>query len=464
VVKLNSQDPNGIADLQVLLVEDDEIMRLSLEDRMRLEGLSARSAATVADATRVIEDGDVDLVVTDIRLPDGNGRDLLEFVGTRLPGLPVVLMTAYGSVAEAVALVQAGATDYLTKPFETADFIDRVKGALAHIADSRVALSLKNVEGNGARAGEGFLGVSSVMRRIERLVARLSEVDSSVLITGESGVGKEVVARLLHDNSRRAEGPMICINCAAIPETLFESELFGHERGAFTGADRRRVGKFEQANGGTLFLDEVAEIPPHVQVKLLRALQEREVERLGGDVAIPFDVRILAATQVDLDAAVAEARFRSDLFWRLNVIHIDIPPLRERKADIVHLANRFVAWQAKETGRPVYGLSAEAELALQNKDFPGNVRELKNLIERAVALAESRIIEPSLFAPLCAPSTPALASDRMTPLKEAVENAERTTIIEALHECDWVIGRTADALAISRKSLWEKMKRYEIKN
>ena len=464
MVELSTPDPNAIADLQVLLVEDDEILRLSLEDRMHLEGLSARSAVSVAAARQVIEDGDVDLIVTDIRLPDGNGREILEFVGTYLPGVPVVLMTAYGSVAEAVALTHAGATDYLTKPFETPDFIDCVKGALARIAGARHALRFKDPENNAVRAGEGSLGISPGMRRIERLVARLATVDSSVLITGDSGVGKEVVARLLHDNSRRADGPMICVNCTAIPETLFESELFGYERGAFTGANRRRVGKFEQANGGTLFLDEVAEIPPSVQVKLLRALQEREVERLGGDAAIPVDVRILAATQVNLDAAVSEGRFRSDLFWRLNVIHIDVPPLRERRADILYLANKFVAWHAREMGKTIHGLSAEAELALQNRDFPGNVRELKNLVERAVALAEGRIIDPSLFASLCAPCAPARVSDRVTHLKEAVENAERTTIIEALRECDWVIGRTADALAISRKSLWEKMKRYDIKN
>jgi len=464
VIDLGSAEPNVIADLQVLLVEDDDILRLSLEDRMRLEGLSARSAASVADARQVIEDGDVDLVVTDIRFPDGNGREILEFVGTRLPGVPVVLMTAYGSVAEAVALTQAGATNYLTKPFETTDFIGCVKAALARIAGARLALRFKDPEDNAVRAGQGSLGNSPVSRRIELLVARLATVDSSVLITGESGVGKEVVARLLHDNSRRADGPMICVNCAAIPETLFESELFGHERGAFTGADRRRTGKFEQANGGTLSLDEVAEIPTSVQVKLLRALQEREVERLGGDAVIPVDVRILAATQVDLAEAVSEGRFRSDLFWRLNVIHIDVPPLRERRADILYLANKFVAWHAREMGKAVHGLSAEAELALQNRDFPGNVRELKNLVERSVALAEGRLIDPSLFASLCAPCAPARVSDRVTRLKDAVENAERTTILEALRECDWVIGRTADALAISRKSLWEKMKRYEIKN
>jgi len=382
VIELKSPGPKVIADLQVLLVEDDQIMRLSLEDRMQFEGLSTRSAATFSEAKRVIEGGDVDLVVTDIRLPDGSGRDILEIAGTHLPGVPVVLMTAYGSVAEAVTLVQAGASDYLTKPFETADFIGRIKGALTRIAEARMALRFNHLEESGVPGGEGSLGVSPAMRRIEFLVARLSAVDSSVLITGKSGVGKEIVARLLHDNSQRAEGPMICVNCAAIPEALFESELFGHERGAFTGADRRRVGRFEQANGGTLFLDEVAEIPPSVQVKLLRALQEREVERLGGDRVIPIDVRILAATQVDLDTAVDEGRFRADLFWRLNVIHIDVPPLRERRADILHLANRFIAWHAKEMGKAVYGLSAEAESALQNMDFPGNVRELRNLLER----------------------------------------------------------------------------------
>jgi DNA-binding NtrC family response regulator len=462
VAELNSPDSNLIADLQVLLVEDDEIMRLSLEDRMQLDGLNTRSVATLSEAAHAIEDGDVDLVVTDIRLPDGSGRNILDLAGTRLPGVPVILMTAYGSVAEAVALVQAGASDYLTKPFETTDFIARIKGALTRIAEARMALRFDHLEENGVPGGEGFLGVSPAMRRIEFLIARLATVDSSVLITGESGVGKEMVARLLHDNSQRADGPMVCVNCTAIPETLFESELFGHERGAFTGADRRRIGRFEQAEGGTLFLDEVAEIPPSVQVKLLRALQEREVERLGGDRTIPVDARIVAATQVDLDTAVDEGRFRPDLFWRLNVIHIDVPPLRERQADILHLANRFIAWHAKEMEKTIYGLSAEAESALQNMDFPGNVRELKNLLERAVALAEGRLIEPSLFLPVCAPSAPSNVQTQTTTLKDAVENAERAAILEALQQCHWVIGKTADSLSISRKNLWEKMKRYHI--
>jgi DNA-binding NtrC family response regulator len=431
---------------------------------MRLEGLSTCSAATVTDATRVIESGDVDLVVTDIRLPDGNGRDILEYTGTHLPGVPVVLMTGYGSVAEAVALVQAGASDYLTKPFETADFIGRIKRALTRIAEARMALKFKHLEDSGMPAGEGSLGVSPVMRRIELLVARLADVDSSIIITGESGVGKEVVARLLHDNSRRADGPMICVNCAAIPEALIESELFGHEKGAFTGAERRRIGRFEQADGGTLFLDEVAEIPPSVQVKLLRALQEREVERLGGDRPIPVDVRILAATQVDLDTAVKDGRFRSDLFWRLNVIHIEVPPLRERQPDILHLANWFVAWYAKEMGKAIHGMSAEAESALQNMDFPGNVRELRNIIERAVALAEGHLIEPSLFSPICGPSASVSAAPELSALKDVVENAERAAILEALRKCDYMISKTADALSISRKSLWEKMKRYDIKH
>ncbi len=462
MVELNALDPGSIGDLQVLLVEDDEIMRLSLEDRMHLEGLSTRSAATARDAARIIEDGDVDLVVTDIRLPDGSGREILDYAGTHIPGVPVILMTAYGSVAEAVALVRGGASDYLTKPFETVDFISRIKSTLARIAEARAALKFKHLEDDGVLAGQGSLGISPAMRRIEHLVARLAEVDSSVLITGESGVGKEVLARLLHDNSRRAEGPLVCVSCAAIPESLLESELFGHERGAFTGAERRRIGRFEQADGGTLFLDEVAEMPPSAQVKLLRVLQEREVERLGGDKAIPVDVRILAATQVSLDATVDEGRFRSDLFWRLNVIHIEIPPLRERRPDILHLANRFIAWHAKEMGKAIDGLSADAESALVKMPFPGNVRELRNLMERAVALSEKRLIEPSLFSPVCGPSAPRVGPKPLTTLKDAVENAERTAILKALRDCDWVIGRTADALAISRKNLWEKMRRYGI--
>jgi len=227
------------------------------------------------------------------------------------------------------------------------------------------------------------------MRRIERLVARLSESDSSVLLTGESGVGKEVVATLIHNNSTRAQGPMVKVNCAALSSSLIESELFGHEKGAFTGATQQRIGRFEQAQGGTIFLDEIAEVSPDIQVKLLRALQEREIARVGGTEPIPLDIRVIAATQMVLEESIKKNEFRSDLYWRLNVIHVDIPPLRERQEDIVYLARLFVSELTTKTENAIKGLSKQAELQLQSMTFPGNVRELKNIIERAVALCDA---------------------------------------------------------------------------
>ena len=461
---LKSQEPLGIqevdvTDLCVLVVEDDEIMRLSLEDRLRLEGIPVRVACDVAGAHTQLQKGDIDMVVTDIRLPDGSGADLFYDLSRHYPGIPVILMTAFGDVADAVALVKAGALDYLAKPFDLQEFIEKVQRNLSRIQDRNLSAGFLNLDGETFRPGSGVLGKSMAMRRIERLVARLTTVDSSVLITGESGVGKEVLASLLHHNSRRGKEPFVRVNCAALPESLVESELFGHEKGAFTGATQRHLGRFEQANGGSIFLDEIAEIPPETQVKLLRVLQEQVVNRVGGKEPIQLDVRIIAATQVELNEAVRDGRFRSDLYWRLNVIHVHIPPLRDRREDILFLARMFVEHHAAEMGFALKRLSAEAEAKLLSMLFPGNVRELRNILERAVALSEG----PRIMAHDLMP----FDEDQEEPtsphtLKESVASAERQAIFQALTQRGWTIGQTADDLGISRKSLWEKMKRYGI--
>jgi DNA-binding NtrC family response regulator len=445
---------------RILLVEDDEIMRLSLEDRLRLEGIPVTSVSDLTAARREIANGSLDLVITDVRLPDGSGATLFEDVCRQHPGTPVILITAYVSVPEAVALIKAGAVDYITKPFDIEVFISLVKRTLSRILDTHL-VELTGADGAKFRAGSGVLGRSPAMRRIEEVVARLKDVDSSVLITGESGTGKEVVARFIHHNSRRAKGPFVAVNCAAMPIDLVESELFGHERGAFTGADRRRIGRFEMAERGTLFLDEIAEIPPQVQVKLLRVLQERKIERVGGTESIELDVRVLAATQVDLAEALVESRFRPDLYWRLNVIHIDIPPLRERSEDILYLSRNFVTEHARVMEKDITGLSAQAEACLLGMPFPGNVRELKNLLERAVALCAGRQVqEHDLY--ILEPE----ATDRSAgplSLKEAVKESESAAIRSALVHSDGSVTKAAEALDISRKNLWEKMKRYGIK-
>ncbi|MBT5309174.1 MAG: sigma-54-dependent Fis family transcriptional regulator [Rhodospirillaceae bacterium] len=456
----SAADPQDYSGLCVLIVEDDEIIRLSLEDRLRLEGIPVRSAQDVAEASQQLQKGDVDLVISDIRLPDGSGADLFDDISQHYPGTPVILMTAYGEITDAVNLVKAGAADYLTKPFKMDDFVEKIHRHLSRLNDTYLSAGFLRSDDESFRPGSGVLGRSSSMRRIERLVGRLSDADSSVLISGESGVGKEVVATLIHHNSPRVSGPLITVNCAALPPNLIESELFGHEKGAFTGATNRRIGRFEQAQKGTIFLDEIAEIPTEIQVKLLRVIQEREIERVGGEKSIPLDVRIIAATQVDLDEAVKVGTFRTDLYWRLNVIRIHIPSLRDRQEDVLYLSRLFVEEQALKFGVPVNGLSADAEARLMSMTFPGNVRELKNILERAVVLCDGpRVTEHDLL-----PLDDDLMDDaaKHNTLKESIASAERQAIFHALVESGWVIGEAAQLLGISRKNLWEKMKRYGI--
>ncbi|MET0049181.1 MAG: sigma-54 dependent transcriptional regulator [Sedimenticola sp.] len=449
---------SGFTDCCVLLVEDDEIMSMSLVDRLRLESIPVLAVSDTASARKELQKGDIDLVVTDIRLPDGTGIELFNDISRNFPGIPVILMTAYGDISDAVEMVKAGALDYLTKPFDIKDFIRKVEHHLSHITDVRLEFANSGSGNKPFKPGSGCLGKSGAMRKIERLVARLSESDSSVLLTGESGVGKEVVANLIHKNSLRSEGPMISVNCAALPASLIESELFGHEKGAFTGATQQRLGRFEQAQGGTIFLDEIAEVSPDIQVKLLRVLQEREFERVGGTASIPLDVRVIAATQVDLNGSIDKGEFRSDLYWRLNVIHIDIPPLRQRSEDVIYLARLFTSEQAAASRNSIKGLSKEAELHLQSMSFPGNVRELKNIIERAVALCDAPWISASDLS-----ITDENNQDINTgTLKESIEEAERKSITAALAKHEGKINQTADSLGISRKNLWEKMKRYGI--
>ena len=442
----------------LLLVEDDEIMRMSLEDRLDLEGICVRAVVDVSSARIELQKGDIDLVLTDIRLPDGTGMDLYAEMSRHFPGVPVIFMTAYGDVSDAVSLIKSGAVDYLTKPFSMDVFIGKIRRHLARIADTSLTLNNTGSVDSRFKPGTGRLGKSPAMRNIERLVARTSKSDSSILITGESGVGKEVVATFIHNNSLRSGNPMITVNCAALSPSLIESELFGHEKGAFTGAMQQRIGRFEQAQKGTIFLDEIAEVSLDIQVKLLRVLQEREIERVGGVKPIPLDIRIIAATQVVLEEAIAKNEFRSDLYWRLNVINVDIPPLRERREDILYLTNLFIDDLNKSNGSSLKGLTKDAELQIQSMPFPGNVRELKNIIERANIMCDGHWIGAG---DLPTPGNNTDDTNKLT-LRQSIEDAERKAIQEALARNVGLINQSADSLGISRKSLWEKMKRYGI--
>ena len=427
-----------------------------------MEGFDTVSAADFTSARDALAERGFDLVATDIRLPDGDGRDLFEAVCRLHPGTPVILMTAYISVEDAVALTKAGATDYLTKPFDLDALVSKARRAIERARD-RFAAPLVAADGSTAMPGSGILGRSPEMRRIEEIAAHIRDVDSAVLLTGESGVGKEVVARFIHRNSARADGPFVAVNCAALPSGLVGSELFGVEKGAFAGAEENRAGRVEQAQGGTIFLDEIAEVPEATQLKLLRILEDHRVERLGGSGPIDLDVRVMASSQADLEAEVTRGAFRSDLFWRLNVLRITVPPLRERRDDILYLARHFVAEQAARMHRPVDGLSAAAEKRLLQMDFLGNVRQLRNMIERAVALtAGPRIQVLDLSADEFPAAVEGPEMNAPVTLKANVESAERDAIRRALDEAGGILHLAAENLGVSRKTLWEKMRRYEI--
>lgn len=422
----------SLSDHYVLLVEDDELMRISLEDRLRLEGVPVVAVADLAEAFGHLESAHVDLVVTDIRLPDGTGKDIFEWIAARRPGLPVMLMTAFGSVADAVALVKAGAVDYLEKPFDMAAFVERVQRALREQAPAL------------GGEWEGALGSCPAIRRVERLVARMGGADSPVLITGEWGTGKKVLARMIHATSARAHGPFVKVNCSGIASERLAAELFGAPEAP---------GAFARAQGGTLFLDEVADLPAELQHRLLTEIQA---------AADRSRARLIVATRSDPAAAVQQGHLRNDLYWRVSVQPIHIPPLRERPEDIGVLARRMLPDLARRAGRVAPGLSAAAEARLRAMPLPGNARELRNILERALPFCSGARIEEADLTPLETEEGEALATSAVPSLRETVDEAERIAIRTALETHGWAIQKAADALGISRKNLWEKMRRHGI--
>jgi two-component system, NtrC family, response regulator PilR len=378
---------------RILIIDDEQSMREMLAIVLKKEGFDVRTAGSRAEAANALTRGAVDLVLTDVRLPDGDGIEVLRHVKAASPETAVVVMTAYGTSEAAVAARKLGAEAYVLKPFDIDELRVVVRDALGHRSlreeNARLRLEVGQVHGL-----DRVIGVSSVMTTLFEMVRAVAPTSSTILITGESGTGKEVVARAVHNLSTRADGPFVSINCGALPDTLLESELFGYVKGAFTDARANKKGLFEAANGGTLFLDEVGETSPPMQVKLLRALQERRVRRVGGTEEIDVDVRVIAATNVPLEELVQQKRFREDLFYRLQVIPIRTPPLRERSDDIPILAQQFIERFAKQIGKPITHLSDEALALLLRHSWPGNVRELENVIERAVALETSGSVQP----------------------------------------------------------------------
>ena len=428
------------------VVEDDPVMGGTLVHRLELEGYDAVWWRTGEQAIQGLRTVRPDVVVCDIRLPDVSGEQVFLSVLPQLGGMPFLFVTAYGQVEQAVRLTKAGAVDYIAKPYALPDLLDRIPRLISQ------------------RPGAaGVLGASATMRQLELLLRRVADIDSSLLFTGESGAGKEVAARFVHQISTRATAPFMAVNCAAIPNELIESELFGHEKGAFTGAHARHHGYVERARDGFLFLDEVGELPMPVQAKLLRLLEERAFTRIGGEATIKTCARIVCATNVDLERAVSEGRFRRDLYYRINVIPITVPALRHRPDDILPLAHTFARAFSEAFGREVHGFTSAAEEALLAQQWPGNVRELRNRIERAVAIGQSAWIGPETLFP-DEVVNPVGLENLLPTLFEARATAERRHIRTALELAGGRIEEAAKTLGISRSTLFDKMKKLEIRS
>jgi len=443
--------------VKILVVDDEPAQRELVSGFLARHGFEVTTARDGAEALERFRREPVDLILTDQKMPGLSGLELTQAARAVNPEVAVVLMTAYGTIEHAVAAIKAGATDYLTKPLNLDELLHR----LGQVRDHQRLLG----ENRELRAAlqerhrvEGILGESGRMQEVLSLVRRVAASDATVLIRGESGTGKELIAKAIHYASRRAEGPLVRVNCAALPETLLESELFGHEKGAFTGAQATRRGRFELAHGGSLFLDEIGDLPPHLQVKLLRVLQEREIERVGSSRPIPVDVRLLAATHRDLEALVKAGSFREDLYYRINVVTLAVPPLRERREDIPLLLDHFLSKFARANGKTIRGLTREARDTLLRYDYPGNVRELENLMERAVVLTRDEVIGRADLPLSVRDAEP--ESGEATGLPAAVEGLERRMIRDALARADGVQTRAAELLGISERVLRYKLRKY----
>ena len=455
----------------ILVVDDEPNYLVVLSELLKDEGFEVLTAQRGEEAFRIVEEADLDLVITDMRMPGMDGVELLRTIKLYNANLPVIMITAFGEVEKAVIAMKAGAYNYLVKPFNNEELLVNIRKAIEHYSLLRENLRLRDE----ARIRYGFasiIGKNARMQEIYRLIEKVAPTPASVLITGESGTGKELVARAIHVNSPREKAPFISVNCAALPETLLESELFGHERGAFTGATSLRKGRFELADSGTLFLDEIGDMPLTLQSKLLRVLQERSFERVGGDRSINVDVRIITATNRDLKNEVDEGRFREDLYYRLNVLHIHMPPLRERADDIPMLAEHFINKFSTMLNKPDLKISGEALRYLVGLPWDGNVRELENTIERAAILCSGNIIKPEDVHPDTMNGkvetywSPDIDLEKFLPanlpLPEVLSGVEERMVKRALEEADYVQARAAEALGITKSLLQYKIKKYNL--
>ena len=439
------------SDVKILIVDDEQIVRDSLSHWFEEDGYQVSSAADAFDVLKDLQPGKYDIMLVDIKMPKMSGLELLEKVKEIDPDCIVIIITAYASVPSAVQALKNGAFDYVTKPIDPDELSHLIKNAIKQKALKKENIALRTSI-DEMFSFEGLIGESPEMKKVFELIKIVAPQDTTVMIRGESGTGKELIARAIHMNSPRKYYPIIPVNCGAFTETLLESELFGHEKGAFTGAQYRRKGKIEMANGGTLFLDEVGSVSPKMQVELLRVLESKQFTRVGGSEIVKVDFRLISATNENLEKLVEEGRFREDLYYRLNVFTIYIPPLRERRSDIPILANHFVQKFARQMNKPILKISDEAMEILLNHSWPGNVRELENAIERAMVVGKPPEIKPSDL-PFHLEKVNSFETD-------SLEEVEKNHIQRVLKKYDWNISKAATALNIDRVTLYNKIKKY----
>jgi two-component system response regulator HydG len=446
---------------RILVVDDDVDLRQTLEQTLGEDGFQVTTRKSAEEGLSLLETEDFDVILTDLQLEGTNGLELCRRVVANRPDLPVVVITGFGSLETAVGAIRAGAYDFVTKPFSMQDIALTLERAVRHKQLCEEVKRLRTIVSE-AQAPDDMIGSSAPMQKVADLITRVAGTEASVLVTGESGTGKELVAKAVHARSRRAQGPFVAINCAAMPEPLLESELFGHTKGAFTDARQAREGLFLQANGGTLLLDEIGEMALGTQAKLLRVLQERAVRPVGGDKEIPFDTRIIAATNRDLDTEVAEKRFREDLFYRINVVRIHVPPLRTRGSDVLVLAQRFIERFSATHRTSVTGLASQAAARLMAYSWPGNVRELQNCIERAVALTRYETLGVDDLPEKLRDYRPArVIIDSEDPAELLpMEEVERRYVLRVLQAVAGNKTLAAQVLGFDRRTLYRKLERY----
>jgi DNA-binding NtrC family response regulator len=454
----------------ILIVDDEANLRKTLAEILRARGYSILEADDGTTAVELLRDATPDLIFSDWKMRQMGGEKFLRHLRDepRLASIPVIVITAFGSSHSAIEAIRLGAYDFVTKPFDLDEIVLTAERALDHSSLNREVERLRAQGGVSRAAVAGrLIGSSGTMLDVFIMIGKVAETDSTVLICGESGTGKELVAEAIHDYSQRKDKPFVVVNCAALPDNLLETELFGHERGAFTGATARKIGRFEMAESGTIFLDEIGELSPSLQSKLLRVLQERTFERVGGTETIRGNFRVLAATNRDLEASVREKVFREDLYYRLNVVRIPIPPLRERRPDIIPLAEHFLRFYSEKNGLSAIGFSDEAILMLQNYFYPGNVRELENMVERAVLMARGRVVMPGHF-PARADSNGErdhrqLEIDLLSlPFHKSISALEKRLIEKAIKDSGGNKSEAANHLQINRRLLYNKMEEHKI--